>query len=84
MGPFGAKNQGLPDGTREPRPGTGEPNQDDDEYDDGGDDGGDDGDVDDDDDVAVETEASWSPIGTVAHPLLLRDISVGSRKRAKA
>ena len=25
-----------------------------------------------DDDAAVETEASWSPIGTVAHPLLLR------------
>ena len=23
--------------------------------------------------TAVETEANWSPIGTVAHPLLLRD-----------
>ena len=44
-----------------------------------GDDADDDEDVDEDDDdgdgddAAVETEASWSPIGTVAHPLLLRD-----------
>ena len=50
--------------SRNPEPTDDDVDDDDDENDD---------DDDDADDAAVETEASWSPIGTVAHPLLLRD-----------